>query len=187
MMIRSIASLMCALGTTSIAMADQGRYLDTTEFLASVFPTTEPQQQVLWVTPQVRESVEGILGHRFSLLRVRYWQDGDRTAWIIDEIGKEEPITIGVSIDGNRVGAVRVLEFRESRGWEIRYPFFTDQFDGARRIDGSGIDKRIDGISGATLSVSAVSRVVEMALLLHEQIPLANRGSSQHAAAGATY
>ena len=68
---------------------------------------------------------------------------------------------------------VRVLEFRETRGWEVRYPFFTDQFSGAHLSNGqrdAQLDQQIDGITGATLSVRAVTRAVQAALYLSAQL-----------------
>jgi len=155
---------------------EQGRYLEPAEFLSTAFAGVEPAPGMLWIDAPLRAELEQILGHRFALLRVRYWHDGAGTAWILEEIGKEEPITIGVAIRDNRVATVRVLEFRESRGWEVRYPFFTDQFtDG--QLDAHGhIDKPIDGITGATLSVNAVTRVVNAALRLHAET---RRGNSR--------
>ena len=114
--------------------------------------------------------VERLLGHRFSALRVRYWHDGEKSAWILDEIGKELPITIGVAVENGSIRNVRVLEFRESRGWEVRYPFFTDQFVDARLGPDEKLDRRIDGITGATLSVGAVTRIARVALVLHEHV-----------------
>lgn len=146
-----------------------GRYMERDEFLAAAFPSGGPEQGTLWMSEALRGSVEAVLGHRFAMLRVRYWYDGDTTAWILDEIGKEEPITIGVTVAGGAVEMVRVLEFRESRGFEVRYPFFTDQFSGARLGGDRTIDKHIDGITGATLSVRAVNSVVKIALMLHEE------------------
>jgi hypothetical protein len=151
------------------ASTEGGRYLDRDEFLQAAFPQSKPEQGMLWMTEEIRAAVESVLGHRFAMLRVRYWYDGATTAWILDEIGKEEPITIGVTINEHAVEMVRVLEFRESRGWEIRYPFFTDQFNGAKLHRDRSIDRQIDGITGATLSVGAVNRVVKMALILHEE------------------
>jgi uncharacterized protein with FMN-binding domain len=148
---------------------EQGRYLEPADFLAAVFAGVEPASEMLWINAPLRTELEHILGHRFALLRVRYWHDGANTAWILNEIGKEEPITIGVAIRDNRVVTVRVLEFRESRGWEVRYPFFTDQFTGGRLDAQNHIDVPIDGITGATLSVSAVTRVVDAALRLHAE------------------
>ena len=114
--------------------------------------------------------MEHILGHAPSGMRVRYWQDQERTTWILDEIGKELPITTGIVIDHNGIERVRVLIFRESRGWEVRHDFFTDQFRGARMNNKGDLDRNIDGISGATLSVRAVEKLARVALLLNSKI-----------------
>ena len=124
---------------------------------------------MLWVTSEHREPLQRLLGHAYRSLRIRYWRDDNRTAWILDEIGKEQPITIGIVIDAKAIEEVRILEFREIRGWEVRYPFFTDQFRGATLDDGE-LSAEIDGITGATLSVGAVKRVARAALYLHEQV-----------------
>ena len=147
-----------------------GRYFETDEYLRGVFQDELPAPQTLWVTGELRDGVERMLGHNFKSLRVRYWHDGAKSAWVLDEIGKELPITIGVTVSNDAIDNVRVLEFRESRGWEVRYPFFTDQFAEARLGPDERLDTRIDGITGATLSVSAVTRIARVALLLHEHI-----------------
>lgn len=153
---------------------EAGRYVETDDYLRSVFPSDLPAPRTLWVSGDLRDGVERLLGHRFAALRVRYWFDGRKSAWVLDEIGKELPITIGVAVSGNTIENVRVLEFRESRGWEVRYPFFTDQFTGARLGPGDRLDRRIDGITGATLSVGAVKRIARVALVLHEHVAAAN-------------
>jgi hypothetical protein len=60
-----------------------------------------------------------------------------------------------------------VLIFRESRGWEVRHDFFTDQFKGVTLNDDRELDLPIDNISGATLSVRALTRLARLALYLH--------------------
>jgi hypothetical protein len=145
-------------------------YMSDSEFLATVFAENTPQASTLIVAGDLRERIEAILDHRFSGLRLRYWQHDDQTAWVLDEIGKTEPITIGVSVQAGRVGSVRVLEYRESRGSEVRFPYFTDQFLGAELEEGTALDRPIDGITGATMSVDAVQKVVRVALLLDEHI-----------------
>ena len=65
---------------------------------------------------------------------------------------------------------VKVLIFRESRGWEVRYPFFTDQFKGATLVTDNNLDRKIDGITGATLSVNALTKLGRIALLLHKHL-----------------
>lgn len=149
---------------------EAGRYQESEDYLRGVFAEQMPPARTLWVTGDLRDAVERTLGHDFSMLRVRYWYDGSKSAWILDEIGKELPITIGVTVANGAIDNVRVLEFRESRGWEVRYPFFTEQFVNVRLGSDQRLDRNIDGISGATLSVRAVTRIAQIALQLHGEI-----------------
>jgi len=149
---------------------EAGRYLETDEYVRGAFGAQPPPPQTLWIAGELRDTVERVLGHRFNALRVRYWHDGATSVWVLDEIGKEMPITIGVTVSAAAISNVRVLEFRESRGWEVRYPFFTDQFVNARLRPDERLDRSIDGITGATLSVGAVTRIARVALVLDEAI-----------------
>lgn len=142
-------------------------YLDPVEFLAQTFHEDIPAASRLWVTKQVQVEIRRIMGHDLGLLRIRYWRRGTRTAWILEEIGKEQPITTGLVVDAGKVAVVRVLIYRESRGWEVRYPAFTDQFRDATLTDQFLLDRRIDGITGATMSVNALVRLTRLALLFH--------------------
>ena len=148
-------------------------YLAPEDFLAETFPDAVPGPQVLWLGDQLQERSRGILHHAYPALRVRYWRQGERTAWILEEVGKERPITTGIVVDGGRIERVQVLIYRESRGFEVRYPAFTRQFEGARLREGreaEALDQRIDGISGATLSVSALKRLAALALVFHRSV-----------------
>ena len=109
------------------------------------------------------------MGHPYGGLIIKYWEKEGRTAWILEEIGKTEPITFGIVIKNNKIEKIKVLAFRESRGWEVRYPAFTKQFNGVG-LDGDKLDKRIDGISGATLSFWAMTGVSRVALFLHQHL-----------------
>ena len=90
--------------------------------------------------------------------------------WVLDEIGKELPITTGIIVNNGAIERVRVLVFRESRGWEVRHDFFTNQFKGAGMTKDGRLDRQIDGISGATLSVRAVEKLARVALLLDPRV-----------------
>ena len=168
--IAGICILLAALTVKAGTNGPAGRYLEVTDYLADAFPDGAPDSSTLWVDGALRASIETVLGHRFAQLRLRYWYSGDTSTWILEEIGKELPITIGVTICADAIVNVRVLEFRESRGWEVKYPFFTDQFRNARLQDDGNLDRNVDGISGATLSVRAVTRMARVALLLHDNI-----------------
>jgi hypothetical protein len=113
-------------------------------------------------------------------LRIRYWSRDKRSAWILDEIGKEKPITVGLVVNDRGLERVRVLAFRESRGWEVRHPFFTDQFKGIGLTAGRRLDRDIDGISGATLSVRALEKLARLALCLHDRVDSNDDSQSQN-------
>ena len=129
-----------------------------------------PATEMLWIVGDLQPAVRAILDHDYPAARVRYWRGGTRTVWVLDEIGKDMPITVGIAIDNGAVERVKVLVYRESRGWEVKRPAFTAQFSGAKLAEGQKLDQQIDGISGATLSVRALSRLTRLALLFDRQI-----------------
>lgn len=165
-----VAAGLVAVAAVTPLQAKPGFYLSVAEFLETVFDNHPGDASRLIVDSRLRDEIEAVLDHSFPRIRMRYWEHDDTTAWVLDEIGKTEPITIGVAVEGGRVKSVRVLEFRESRGFEIRYPFFTEQFEGVGIDHAHELDRSIDGITGATMSVNAVDRVVRAALLLDARV-----------------
>lgn len=161
------ALLMCAM-VLPAAWA-RGVYQEPEEFIHEVFAGHAPDPNVLRLSGQGQEKVEEILGRKLGAGRVRYWQQEGRTAWILEEIGKERPITVGLVVDKGRLELIKVLIFRESRGSEVRHPFFTDQFKGAVLREDAQLDRAIDGVSGATLSTRALTNLARLALYLHQQ------------------
>ncbi len=145
--------------------AEHGTYQTTDAFVTEVFGANSPPARALWMRAELRDEVAAVLG-REPAPRVRYWQLDGRTVWVLEAIGKDQPITAGVVVENGAIGDIRVLAFRESRGWEIRYPFFTDQFHDALLTPERKLDRRIDGITGATLSVRAMTNMARVALLL---------------------
>ncbi len=164
------------LGISMLSMLIQPCFATESQnvFIAKIFGMNAPAVKLLWVDKQLKVQIKKILKHNFHGLRVRYWQLGAQTVWILDEIGKELPITIGVAIANNKVQEVSVLKFRESRGGDIRHSFFTNQFIGSQLGEALTLDTNIDGITGATLSVRALTRVVKVALLFHNQVTKIN-------------
>ena len=151
-------------------------YVSQVDFIASNFDE-KPVIRNIWLNDEHQSMASKLLGHRYAGLRIRYWRDGEKTAWILGEVGKERPITIGVIIDKNVIDKVVILEFRESRGGEIRHPFFTRQFTGLFLKENMRLSARIDGITGATLSVRAVSNVSRYVLYLHKLLAMPLDGS----------
>lgn len=150
-------------------------------FLDEIFAGNVPVPQLLWLTGDKKETVREILGAAPDSIRVRYWQQGNRTAWILEAIGKERPITTGYVVADGRIEQLRVLIFRESRGWEVRYPFFTDQFNGAALSEKRRLTLPIDNVSGATLSVNALTRLARLALYYDSLVASAHDTAQTHA------
>ena len=160
-----------------------GVYQQPDAFIKQVFENKPPKAEVLWLNKTLKKQIETILDHSYRGFRVRYWQqrdtDNNKSVWILDEIGKEKLITTGIVINNQRIQQVKVLVFRESRGWEVRHDFFTDQFKQVKLKTDQQLDKTIDNISGATLSVRAVRKMAQIALLLDQEI---NSTKTNHSA-----
>jgi Na+-transporting NADH:ubiquinone oxidoreductase subunit NqrC len=68
-------------------------------------------------------------------------------------IGKHELITYAVAIDPQAVvRGIEILDYRESRGGEVRDPRWRAQFIGKGPADPLRLGEDIQNLSGATLS-----------------------------------
>ncbi len=162
--------LVCASASFA-AETEEEVYLSPADFVAEAFADGEPgAPQMLWLTADVKPGIKDILGHDYAGLRLRYWQRGERTAWVLEEIGKVKLITTGIVVDGGEIQRLQVLVYRESHGWEVKHPFFTDQFKGVTLTDGTRLSESIDGITGATLSVNALRKLGRLALYLDARV-----------------
>jgi len=155
----------------------RGLYQEPVDFIAEVFNGAPPKPEVIWITGELKDDVREIMGHDLASLRLRYWGEPQRSVWILEEVGKAEPITVGVVVGNNRIEQLKVLVFRESRGDEVRYPFFTNQFVGLGLQQDRQLTHHIDGVSGATLSVRALTKIARLALYLHGRSRFANDAS----------
>jgi len=167
-LIAFLTSFILLFGLLPFELQAKSIYQEPEDFISEVFADASPEVKRLWLKKDLQLKIHSILGHDLGLLRVRYWHDKHRTAWVLEEIGKTEPITLGFVINRGVIEVVRVLIFRESRGWEIRHPFFTDQYKNAGLNSNLELNQQIDGISGATLSVAAANKLARLALLLHQ-------------------
>ncbi len=162
--------LLLALALPLTATARNQVFLAPARFLAEAFDGTPPPAAILRIDARLRRRIQAVVGTAPRRRRLRYWRRDGRTAWILNEIGKERPITLGVVVDRGRIERLRLLIFRERRGAEVRAPAFTRQFRGRRLTPGGRLDRTIDGISGATLSVRALKRAARLALFLHRLV-----------------
>jgi len=162
---RTLSLLMLAAMLSSPPAFPASVYETQPEFLDRAFSGSPPGPEMLWLSGDRKAAVRQLLGHDYPALRIRYWCRDARSAWVLEEIGKDLPITVGIIVDGGTIRDLRVMTYRESRGGEVATPAFTDQFIDAS-LDGAKLDVPIDGISGATLSVQALTKLAAMALFL---------------------
>lgn len=164
------SALFGCLWFSAAAVAAAETYMAPEDFVAKAFDSSPPEPETVWLIEDLGESAARILGHEPRKLRERYWLEDGRSVWILEEIGKERPITVGWVVEDGEIVTTEVLIYRESRGWEVRYPFFKRQFRNAQLDEDRRLDREIDNISGATLSVNAMRRMARLALMLHEHV-----------------
>jgi len=168
-----LATIFLFLITSSI---NAKSYMTQEEFLQLTVKQlsieTDFKTKTLWLNKELQKQIKDILNHNYPKLRLRYKISLNEriptTVWYLDEIGKERPISFGVSIKEETIQLIRVLEFRESRGYEIEALPFAEQFNNARLNEDRKLNKNIDGITGATMSVSAMKKISRVALFLHQ-------------------
>jgi hypothetical protein len=162
--VRCVAALwLCFVG--QLGLADTV-YQTPEDFLHEVFGS-EIKPSLLWLDKTAQESVTAILGHAYPQARLRYWRKATVSVWILEEIGKEYPITAGFVITENKISRAQVLIYRESRGAEIHLPAFLAQFKNLALGEEKFSDK-IDSIAGATLSVNAMVKMAKVCLVLNK-------------------
>jgi thiamine biosynthesis lipoprotein len=164
-----------AIAVVSVLLATAiGETLLTQEqALKIVFPKSESvKAEIKALTPEQRKTLEENTGLRFAeseyptfVATTKGQPDG--YAVILNEIGKHENITfiVGVSPKG-KVNEVAVMEYRESRGGEVKEQRFLSQFRGKTSSDPIRVNQDIVNYTGATLSSYAISRGVRRALAL---------------------
>lgn len=146
------------------AHGEERVYKQPSEFIRSAFAGKIPDTSVLKLSGDVKSRAKNIMAHGYGESRVRFWKQGERSVWILEEIGKTQPITTGFLIEKGRIKSVEILIYRESHGWEVSKPFFTQQFRNATLQGGDQLSAEVKNIAGATLSVRAVTKLSRLAL-----------------------
>ena len=149
-------------------------FLSKEDFLKTAFEEDVPRRKGLRFKDEVKEVAQRIMGSNYKKIRMKYWRQDQKTAWILERIGKVKLITAGFIIESCRISSIHVLIYRETHGWEVKYPSFRDQFIGINMLEGFKLDKRIDGISGATLSVNSMQKMTRLALAMNSLVPEIN-------------
>lgn len=158
-------SLLWAKGT-----AIEENYLKAEDYISAALGKKQEKSKVIWITKDIKPDIRMILRKKIFPLRYRYNRDGNRTVWIVNVVGRTMPITAGITIDDGRIIDLTVLTYRESRGSEIRFPAYSNQFNDVKLNEKLRLSKPINGISGATMSTNAMKKASRLALYLHNKV-----------------
>ena len=113
--------------------------------------------------------IDSVLADTTVVIRLRKADALLGYAIVGDAMGKDQPITYLVAVDtALQLLDVDILVYREEHGGEVTYESWRKQFRGKHPGDGLQVGREIRGISGATISVNAVTagireRLVELA------------------------
>ncbi len=152
-------------------------YLTPDQALKEAFPDADSTRvEVHPLTPDIKARAERKLGWRVEESEVKVhlgYRAGQRLGYavIAEQVGLYRPITflVKVGLDG-RVEDVWIMVYRESRGGEIKRSRFLSQYEGKGAKDPIRLNRDIIGITGATLSVRAVSAGVKRVVTLIDEI-----------------
>ncbi len=123
-----------------------------------------------------KQNIEARLGWAIPESSVTIYHCGTQNedqgrAVIAEEIGKFKPITFMVKVGAaGRVERVDIMVYRESVGAEVRRERFTRQFRGKTAQDPLRLNRDILNITGATMSVQAMTAGVKKALAILDEI-----------------
>lgn len=157
------------------AAAHATRYLTVEQAQHALFPDAARfTEVVVRLSAEDRKRIGASAGAGMPRNPPRAWRalagDAPLGLFFVDEvIGKHELITyaVGIAPDG-AVRGVEILDYRESRGGEVRDPRWRAQFAGKRASDPLRVGQDIQNITGATLSSRHITEGVRRLLALHE-------------------
>lgn len=151
-------------------------YLTKKEALAMAFPGAGSiEKERKWLSDAQKDTIAKISLLEITENRFTFYvgkKDGKPMGYLLIDhiIGKSFPITFMtvLNVDGT-VRDVEIMVYREPRGWEVKYPSFMSQFFGMN----AGSDFRnINSITGATLSVRAITKGVKKAVSAYQVLYL---------------
>ena len=92
-------------------------------------------------------------------------------AYLDNVLGKSQPITFVVlfNADGTIVNS-HIVKYREPIGGEVSHKNWLNQFSGRTKDSTFKIGRDINGISGATISVNAVTRGIQRSLFITDYL-----------------
>jgi len=128
------------------------------------------------IPPMVKNEIEFASKQRFFSESIFVWtvttNDSLVALGLMDNVyGKAQPITFLTifTLDG-KVHSNHIIKYREEHGGQVVNRDWNKQFAGIDK--NSDVNNKVDGISGATISVNSVKKGVKKLVLLFDSIIL---------------
>jgi hypothetical protein len=139
------------------------------QHVQKTFGATAPKVLKMWLTDaELKKDLRHIIGREDLPLRQRYYQIDQKRLWIVEEIGKERMITMAIVTENDAILEQKVLVYRESRGAEVAQQAYCDQFNQQTLKQNLELSHGVDGITGATLSCRAMTKMARYVLRLEQ-------------------
>lgn len=145
--------------------------------LKAVFPNADHvAAKVYALSKEQKKNIESRLGWTVSESSITVYegfQEGKPSGFavIIEEIGKFKPITFIVKVSNEgKVERVEVMVYREAVGSEVRRQRFAGQFKGKTAKNPLRINRDILNVTGATMSVQAMTAGVKKVLVILDEL-----------------
>lgn len=178
------SAVVCVLATAPLQAASAAVYASAEEAQRELFPDASAFEAVaLNMSDEQLQEIARTAGPQAGHGELHVWTARQGATVLghvfVDEvIGREDFITyaVGIRADGKLL-PVRVLEYRESHGGEIRNPRWLAQFAGRSTTQQLRFGTDIKNIAGATLSSEHVTAGVRRILAIR-QTALAAAGAA---------
>ena len=128
------------------------------------------------VPKEIKATAEKNARLRFMRNQIYIWEVTKYDSLIglvyLDNVkGKSQPITYAVFFDSQgMVEGSHIIKYREPIGGEVSNQYWLNQFFGKSWESDYKIGSDIDGISGATISVNAVTRGIHRSTIIVEYL-----------------
>ena len=128
------------------------------------------------IPEEIKSTAEKNAQLRFMRDQIYIWEISKNEEMIglayLDNVkGKSQPITYAVFFDSQgMVEESHIIKYREPIGGEVSNQYWLNQFFGKSWESDYKIGSDIDGISGATISVNAVTRGIHRSTIIVEYL-----------------
>ena len=171
----TLAAVVCVLATAPVNCASAAVYASAADAQRELFPDATAFEVVpLNLSAAQLQEIARLAGPQAGHGTLSIWAARQGATLLghvfVDEvIGREDFITYAVGIRANgQLLPVRVLEYRESHGGEIRNPRWLAQFAGRSNVQQLRFGTDIKNIAGATLSSEHVTAGVRRILAIRQ-------------------